>query len=333
MSRHLVEWLLKNPIEVPCDCNVGADRTWRVLMSLADYATEDTGLMWASDRSQERDTGLNRRSAIQPVRQVLEQAGWLIDTGKVMQRGVKVYELVIPGYDRPLRSGSEVLATSNTNMKTSGSGSGSDSGSGSGSEVLAQTKQNRTSLSVSQKSESAQSNDPAEAERVEIERLVIEIETVTEQRKGKEVGVSFLSHWRRDYQPIICEAIEQCPGRSAEEKARWSYAKRHGQRLPRYETPQAKTEQYQELVIEYSDTEMSDDNRAKLREISKRANPRKYSPTQVPTQERVSTEQSANTDIPSPSVSADPESGARDLRDITGQLMRRLSQPIRPLPD
>jgi hypothetical protein len=214
-------------------------------------------------------------------------------------------------------------------MKTSGSGSGLDSGSDSGSEALAQTKQNRTSLSVSQKSESVQSNDTEEAERVEIERLVIEIETATEQRKGKEVGVSFLSHWRKDYQPIICEAIEQCPGRSAEEKAKWSYAKRHGQRLPRYETPQANTERYQEPVIEYSDTEMSEENRAKLREISKRAKPMRHKPSQ----ERVSTEQSDTQALSTLSGSADPLSGARDLRDITGQLRRRLAVPIIPLPD
>lgn len=335
MSRHLVEWLLKNPVPLPEVVNVGEDRTWRVLMSLADYATEDTGLMWASDRSQERDTGLNRRSAIQPVRQVLEQAGWLIDTGQVRQRGVKVFELVIPGYVRPIpsgsASGSAVLATDNVSIDPSGSASGSGSGSGSGSAGLAQTKQNRTSLSVSQKSESAQSNDPARAERAEVERLVIEIETLIEQRKGKEVGVAYLSHWRKDYQPIICDAIEQCPGTSAQEKARWAYAKRHGQRLPRYETPQAKAERYEEPVIEYSDTAMSEENRAKIREIAKRANPRNHTPTQVPTQERVSTDQDAYTDIHTPGGSADPQSGARDLRDITGQLMRRMAKPITPL--
>jgi hypothetical protein len=56
-------------------------------------------------------------------------------------------------------------------------------------------------------------------------------------------------------------------------------------------------------------------------------------PTQVPTIERVSTDQSAYTDIPAPGASADPGSGARDLRDITGQLMRKYTKPIRPMPD
>jgi len=56
-------------------------------------------------------------------------------------------------------------------------------------------------------------------------------------------------------------------------------------------------------------------------------------PTQVPTQERVSTDQSGNTYIPTPGGSADPQSGARDLGDITGQLLRKLAKPIKPLPD
>jgi hypothetical protein len=88
MSRPLVEWLLQNPIDLPEVENVGADRTWRVLLALANRSDEFTGLMWASDRTQEKDTGLNRRSAVQPVRQALEQAGWLIATGKRRERGV-----------------------------------------------------------------------------------------------------------------------------------------------------------------------------------------------------------------------------------------------------
>ena len=97
--------------------------------------------------------------------------------------------------------------------------------------------------------------------------------------------------------------------------------------LAGYETPQAKTERDQESVIEYSETEMSEENRAKLREISKRAKPTSHKPIQ----ERVSTDQSANTDIPAPGATADPQSAARDLRDITGPLMRKLAMPIKPL--
>jgi hypothetical protein len=58
-----------------------------------------------------------------------------------------------------------------------------------------------------------------------------------------------------------------------------------------------------------------------------------YDPTQLPTHERVSTDQSGNTYIPTPVASADPQSGARDLGDITDQLMRKYAKPIKPLPD
>ena len=80
MSRHLVEWLLENPIDLPPVENVGTDRAWRVLLALANNANETTGLMWASDRTHERHTGLNRRGVIQPVRQALERDGWLVVT-------------------------------------------------------------------------------------------------------------------------------------------------------------------------------------------------------------------------------------------------------------
>lgn len=305
MSRPLVEWLLENPIDLPEVPGVGADRTWRVLLALANRSDELNGLMWASDRTQEKDTGLNRRSAVQPVRKALEQAGWLIATGKTRERGVKVFELVIPGYVRPVSSGSADLATKNGLDSSSGSVSGSGSGSGSGSAGLAQTKQNKTSLSVSQKTESARETDPV---RAEIERVVIGIERRVEERKGREVGVAYLSHWRKEYEPIVSEAIEQCPGRSADEMAQWAYAKRHGQHLPDYRKAPAPSEPA-EPADEPPDEPygISDENRAKIRAIAQRARPRHQLDTQDPTLERVSTDQATNTDIPTPPASADTQ--------------------------
>jgi hypothetical protein len=321
MSRPLVEWLLVNPIEIPTDANVGADRTWRVLLALANRSDEFTGLIWASDRTQEKDTGLNRRSAVQPVRKALEQAGWLIDTGKRREKGVKVFELVIPGYVRPVSSGSAVLATENVDKSPSGSGSGSGSGSDSGSEGLAQTKQNRTSLSVSQKTESAHETDPV---RAETERAVLVIEKRVEERKGREVGVAYLSHWRKEYEPIISQAIEQCPGKSADELAQWAYAKRHGQHLPDYREAPAPSKPAEPADEPPGEPEaMSDENRAKIRAIAQRARPRHQQDTQGDTQERVSTGQDAYTDIPTPPGSADSQ-----LPDIA-QVIKGLSKSYR----
>ena len=56
-------------------------------------------------------------------------------------------------------------------------------------------------------------------------------------------------------------------------------------------------------------------------------------PTHEPTQERVSTDQDAYTYIPTPGGSADPQSGARNIRDIEKGLLLRLTKPIKPLPD
>ena len=319
MSRHLVEWLLRNPVPLPEVQNVGEDRTWRVLMSLADYATEDTGLMWASDRSQEKDTGLNRRSAIQPVRKVLEEAGWLIDTGKTKSKGVKVFELVVPGYTRPLTSGSAVLATEKVAIAPSGSASGSGSGSGSGSAGLAQTKQNRTSLSVNQKDSESQD---ADKQRREIERLVIEFETTTEQRKGNEVGVPYQQHWRKEYRPIIAEALLLPEGKTTKELAEWSYQQRHGKTAPRIaQAPKPKAQDCDNACTLYTGADDPLDKKQAYWDEEVRqwfacpnCNPE---PTQAVTTKRVTTNQSSNTHIPTPSASADPQLARQVIKDLS----------------
>ena len=56
-------------------------------------------------------------------------------------------------------------------------------------------------------------------------------------------------------------------------------------------------------------------------------------PTHEPTHERVSTDQDAYTYIHTPGGSADPQSGARNIRDIEKGLLLRLTKPIKPLPD
>ena len=202
MSRHLVEWLLVNPIDLPPVENVGTDRAWRVLMALANRADETTGRMYASDRTQERDTGLNRRGVIQPVRQVLEQAGWLVDTGKRQARGVKVYELVVPGYCRPTSSGEGDLATKTVDNQVSGEASGSGSGLGSGEGDLAQTEQNRTTPLTPQKGE--RRKRPAGEKELSTEGSELLTQLLdSEDYSGARSVTAVRATKRREYLPIV----------------------------------------------------------------------------------------------------------------------------------
>ena len=181
MSRHLVEWLLRNPIDLPPVENVGADRAWRVLIGLADHAHENTGAMWASDRTQERETGLERRGIIQPVRQALEVAGWLVDTGKRGARGVRVYELVIPGYSRPVASGEGDHA---------------------------QTELNKTPpLPPKPEHRSERQETPGGGIENEVMTGVLEREGRTVQNPG--AGIK--RNWRTEYAPIIRQAVQAHP--------------------------------------------------------------------------------------------------------------------------
>jgi hypothetical protein len=200
MSRHLVEWLLRNPIDLPPVDNVGADRAWRVLMGLADHAHENTGAMWASDRTQERETGLERRGVIQPVRQALEVAGWLVDTGKRGAKGVRVYELVIPGYSRPVVSGEGDLAQTELNRTT----------------PLTPQREHKSEREQTPGGEGSKS-DEVLAGCVERERI-----TTPNARAG------LVNHWRKEYRPLVSQALERDPDGQVSDLAQRCYNLRNG---------------------------------------------------------------------------------------------------------
>jgi hypothetical protein len=239
-----------------------------------------------------------------------------VDTGKREAKGVKVYELTVPGYSRPVSSGEVSLATKTVDNKPSGVVSGVVSGVGSGEVSLAQTKQNKTSLSKSQNDSESQN---LKKQREEILSLCIELETRAEQSKGREVGAAFVGHWRRDYRPIIAQVLESQPDQNPAQIAQQCYNQRHG--VTRHQpAPQASKacrrcngsnrdiEGYQGLSTQWN------------------GDTRTYTPcelcnglgylnadTQEPTTKRVSTDESANTDIPVPSAKADTQSAIRDL--------------------
>ena len=224
MSRHLVEWLLQHPIELPEIENVGADRAWRVLLGLADHANESTGAVWVSDRTQERETGLERRGIIQPVRLALQQAGWLVDTGKRGAKGVKHYELIVPGYERPVFSGEGDLATKTVNKSRSGEASGEASGEGD----LAQTEQNRTPPPNPPQGARSRHDQGGHERGQEYDQLLADC-LGREKKETRDYGPGLVRRWVKDYDPIVIRALKERP---ATDLVTWCYNLRNGLSAP-----------------------------------------------------------------------------------------------------
>ena len=127
-------------MDMPKSRAVGEHFVWRVFSNLASHASHDKGHVWVSDRTQEIETGLKRRS-IRAARTLLEQNGTLVDTGKRKEKGVKVFELVIPGFQ--FGSGLGITPTEQqANGQVSGQVSGLASGQVSGLGITPQTEQN-----------------------------------------------------------------------------------------------------------------------------------------------------------------------------------------------
>jgi hypothetical protein len=173
----------------------------------------------------------------------------------------------------------------------------------------------------------------------EVLKICIELETESMTTRGEPILPGLVKRWKADYPRLIAQAMRDRPGDTSEElawhchdvrteartgrKAQGSYAgviPRAAAKAPKEKCPYCDGSGFHELQPGY-------------RKCVCIGGTFTGEPTQEPTQERVSTDQGANTDIPAPGGSADPQSDARDLRDITDQLRRRLAQPIRPLPD
>jgi hypothetical protein len=97
MSHDALLFINTQPIEMPSNKVIGAHAVWRVFSNLASHASNDKGLVWVSDRTQEDETGLLRRN-IREARILLEQQGILVDTCSRKQKNAKVWQLVIPGF-------------------------------------------------------------------------------------------------------------------------------------------------------------------------------------------------------------------------------------------
>jgi hypothetical protein len=181
----------------------------------------------------------------------------------------------------------------------------------------------------------------------EVLRICIEFETESMRLRDKPIQPGLVKAWKADYPTIIAQAMKDRPGDTAEELAMYCHDVRTEARTGRPATGsysnflprQAPVRTMPKPKEAWKDCPTCQGNGYYLTDPTGASKATSFcsctmgEPTQVPTQERVSTDQGANTDIPAPGGSADPQSDARDVRDITGQLMRRLAQPIRPLPD
>jgi len=128
MSVEALDHLLTKGVRVPYVPGEVTDfAVFKVLVNLAWHANLD-GLVWVSDRTQERELDMSR-STIWASRRLLEKEGWLIYTDQRKQKGVKVYKLVIPGF---VFSGLTTPTTNAFDDTTSGLVSGLPSGSTSG---------------------------------------------------------------------------------------------------------------------------------------------------------------------------------------------------------
>ena len=207
MSHEALLHINTYPIDLPSSKVIGAHGVWRVFSNLASHASNEKGLVWVSDRTQEKETGIHRRN-IREARILFEQQGILVDTYSRKQKGVKVFQLVIPGFQ--FGSG---LGITPTEQQTSGLGSGLGSGlaSGLGSglasglDITPQTEQNLNKTYIDENSFDFDA-EAALFDLVVDQQLHFEnwrTHTTKEKHKAK-VQAQFL--------PVCAKALRQYPG-------------------------------------------------------------------------------------------------------------------------
>ena len=180
---------------MPSNRVIGAHGVWRVFSNLASHASNDNGLVWVSDRTQEIEIGMHRRNIAQ-ARILLEQKGILVATTSRKQKGVRVWQLVIPGFQ--FVSGLDITPTEQqASGQASGLGSGLGSGLASWLDITPQTEQN---LNKTQQ-ESEALFDLVVDRQLHFENW--RTHTTKEKHKAK-VQAQFL--------PVCAKALRQYPG-------------------------------------------------------------------------------------------------------------------------
>ena len=355
MSRQATDWLAENLSEVsrttlPNGRGLGQDGM--VLLYYFCDRTNKEGVFFMQIRTMMDETGI-AMSSVKRLLAQFRQQGWITATGKtVSYRGTGTptpeYLLtLVPSITKLYRSGlhaSLQLDTSNL------------------AEPL-QELDNTYFLDLQPEPEPEPNPQPeprsvvsksARQEKAginanEVLKICMELETESMTTRGEPILPGIIKRWKADYPTLIAQAMKDKPGETAEElawhchdlrteartgrKAQGSYTGVIPRPAPARQLPDAPKGMEGCLVCAGQGYALIRDHAgvATTRKCVCKGGTWTGETTQVPTQERVNTDQSANTDIPAPGATADPQSDARDLRDITGQLTRKLAPPIKPL--
>ena len=326
--------------------------------------TNKDGVFFMQIRTMMDETGI-AMSSVKRLLAQFKQQGWITPTGKtVSYRGTGTpspeYLLtLVPSITKMYRSGLQAgLQLDTSNLAKPVQGLDNDYFLDLQPEPQPEPNPEPEPVPVSRSvvSESAR-QEKAGIDADEVLVICIEYEKESMTLRSKPILPGVIKKWKADYSRLIAQAIAEGQGDTAEQvawychnlrtetrtgiKAQGSYAGVLPRSAPVRQLPDAYKGVEDCLVC-------NGQGYALIRDKAGIATTRKCvckggtftgeghhetEPTQVPTQERVSTDQSAYTDIPAPGASADPQSGARELGDITGQLLRKYAKPIKPLPD
>jgi hypothetical protein len=358
MSRQATDWLAENLAEInkttlPNGRGLGQDGM-ALLFYFCDRTNPKDGVFFMDIKTMMHETGLSM-TAVKRLLAQFREMEWITPTGKTvsyMGRGkpsVEYLLTLVPAITQKYRTGAQEgaqLGTSNHGKPVQSLDT--DYFLGLEPEPEPDTEPEPEPGSVVSKS-ARQEKEGISVD--EVLRICIELETEGMTLRGAPIQPGIVKSWKADYSRLIAQAIAEGHGDTADDVAWHCHNLRTEARTGRkaqglYAGTLPRPAQGRQLPNALKGMEgclvCDGQGYALIRDDAGIGKPRKCvcaggtwtgETTQVPTQERVSTDQSANTYIPTPGASADPQSDARDLRDITGQLMRRMAQPIKPLPE
>lgn len=358
MSRQATDWLAENLAEInkttlPNGRGLGQDGM-ALLFYFCDRTNPKDGVFFMDIKTMMHETGLSM-TAVKRLLAQFREMEWITPTGKTvsyMGRGkpsVEYLLTLVPAITQKYRTGTQ----EGTQLGTSNHGKPVQSLDtnyflGLEPEPEPDTKPEPEPGSVVSRS-ARQEKEGISAD--EVLRICIELETESMTTRGEPILPGLIKRWKADYPTLIAQAMKDKPGDTAEDlawhchdlrteartgrKAQGSYAGILPRPAQGRQLPDAPKGMEGCLVCDGQGYGIVRDETgiATTRKCVCKGGTWTGKTTQEATQERVSADQSAYTYIPTPGGSADPQSDARNLGDITGQLTRKLAKPIKPLPD
>ena len=334
--------------------HIGETGAWLLVYLCSELNKDGTFFMTAE--AMRELTGTSTTSEIRRLLAGFEQLGLITRTGEEISylsrgRPTPVYAMTfVPGIWKPEPLGSPLGSPQATNKNTDEPYRERENSFLSEIEPEPEPEREPEPDSVSVVSKSARQEEEG-ISADEVMRICIELETEGMTLRGAPIQPGIIKAWKADYSRLIAEAIAKRQGDTADDvawhchnlrteartgrQAQGSYAGTLPRPAQGRQLPNAPKGMEGCLVCGGDGYGIVRDDKgvATSRKCVCKGGTWQGEPTHEPTQKRVSTDQSGNTYIPTPGGSADPQSGARDLGDITDQLRRRLAQPIKPLPD